>query len=285
MQAAAFVKRTKPALTIIVGLTSLCARILTTMKPDTAWVWELTNAEKHNKFVDPLAVQRLGRTRGILSPAGVIDSAIRKNYAYKGRIERLQFWIEQGPESYLPSPESFSCDFLFLSRREDDKGLADLIRATAITAVSTRNFRILVAGSGNAERYIRLTEDLKVDDIVRFVTLDSRSDVISVLSRARYVVLPSHHEGFPISILEGTQYSIPFITTPVGAIPEMLGESQACRLNPPGDVNALAESMKISLSESAQLYEYRRKAAFEKHSQMLTRKTAAEKLLALSRNA
>ncbi|MGV2336610.1 MAG UNVERIFIED_CONTAM: glycosyltransferase [Planctomycetaceae bacterium] len=201
--------------------------------PDTAWVWELTNAEQHNKFVDPLAVQRLNRVRGLLSPANVIDKAIRTNYEYTGCIERLQFWIEQGPDCYQPSPPTFSCDFLFLSRREDDKGLEDLIRATSITAFSSRNFRLLIAGAGNPDRYIKLTEDLQLADIVRFVTLNSRGEAIGVLSRARYVVLPSHHEGFPISIIEGTQHSIPFITTPVGAIPEMLGTAQPANFIPP----------------------------------------------------
>jgi glycosyltransferase involved in cell wall biosynthesis len=269
-QAAAFINREQPAITIVVGLTSLCARLLTRVPRGLVWVWELTNAERGNKFVDPRVISQLDRVRGLLSPANIIDNAIRSNYGYGGCIERLPFWIEPGPEHYLPPPEKFRCDFLFLSRREDDKGLADLIQATAIAAASDRNLSVLIAGAGPAERYQALAEQLRVTHIVEFVSLASRIDAMNVLSQARYVVLPSHHEGFPISILEGTQRSVPFIATPVGAIPEMLGHDGACLYHEPRNVQRLAELMLQATAEPIEEYIGRRQAAHNRFNATLS---------------
>lgn len=264
-QAAAWIERTGPNLVLVVGLTSLCARMLRLVQPHLIWVWELTNAAPGNKFVDCEVVQKLNRARGVLSPAKIIDDAIRSNYGYDGPIERLPFWIEPGPGHYLPPPHTFSCDFLFLSRREDDKGLTDLIRATAIVAKTFRNFRVLVAGPGPAACYMELAEKLQLTDIIDFRTLVSRSEAMEVLANTRYVVLPSHHEGFPISILEGTQRSIPFITTPVGAIPEMLGNSDACLYHEPGDIVQLASLFQQVMTEPTETYVARRTAAFRRY--------------------
>ncbi len=265
-QAAACINREQPNLVLVVGLTSLCGRLLRLVKPNVLWVWELTNAEPGNKFVDLNVVQMLNRTRGVLSPANIIDEAIRTNYGYDGPIERLPFWIEPGPGHYLPPPDRFSCDFLFLSRREDDKGLTDLLRATAIVAENTRNFRVLIAGAGPEAYYMALAEKLQLRDIIEFRTLASRSEAMEVLSNTRYVVLPSHHEGFPISIIEGTQRSIPFITTPVGAIPEMLGNSDACLYHEPGNSMQLASLLQQVMAESQETYVARRTAAFRRYN-------------------
>jgi glycosyltransferase involved in cell wall biosynthesis len=270
-QAAAWIRREQPSLVIVVGLTTLCSRLLPLAPANTLWVWELTNAEPGNKFVDNSVISKLSRAKGLLSPANTIDTAIRKNYGYNGPIERLPFWIENGPDQYLPAPDKFSCDFLFLSRREDDKGLADLIRAAALAADKYRHFSVFIAGAGNADKYALLSERLNVTDIVHFISLADRSDAMEVLAGARFAVLPSHHEGFPISILEGTQRSIPFITTPVGAIPEMLGSSVACCYHPVGNIEKLSQIMLSVLTENTTLYEARRRAAFETYSRLHSR--------------
>lgn len=269
-QAATFIRREHPQLIIVVGLTSLCAHLLPLIRAGSTWVWELTNADRGNKFVDPRVVTLLDRVKGLLSPASIIDEAIRKTYGYTGTIERLPFWTEAGPARYLPPPEKFSCDFLFLSRREDDKGLADLIRATAITAMSNRNFLVLIAGSGNADRYRDLAERLHVTDVVRFISLETRTEAMNVLANAKFLVLPSHHEGFPISILEGIQRSVPIITTQVGAIPELLGSNGGALFHEPGNINQLSDIMTKTLSAPVESYLCRREAAFAKFKKTLS---------------
>ncbi len=53
-------------------------------------------------------------------------------------------------------------------------------------------------------------------------------------------VLPSYSEGFPIAILEAMGFGLPIITTPVGAIPELLKDAINCFFVPVNDYKTLA---------------------------------------------
>ncbi|MFM7168507.1 MAG: glycosyltransferase family 4 protein, partial [Planctomycetaceae bacterium] len=223
-QASRAIQRERPELVIAVGLTRVTGLLLGTAAAPHTLVWELTNAEPGNKFVDLRAVRLLSRARGMLSPATVIDRAIRQNYGYQGSIQRLPFWIEAQPAAQSLKPAEFDCDFLFLSRRESDKGLGDLLDAAAELSREGRRFRLSIAGAGSAEPFQTQATELINAGLVKFLSLPSRSDAMAMLRRSRFVVLPSHHEGYPISILESLQAAVPLITTPVGAVPEMLGE-------------------------------------------------------------
>jgi glycosyltransferase involved in cell wall biosynthesis len=56
-------------------------------------------------------------------------------------------------------------------------------------------------------------------------------------------LLPSHAEGMPNAVLEAMGAGLPVIATPVGAIPEMLGEGAGGRLVPVRDAAGLAQAL------------------------------------------
>lgn len=62
------------------------------------------------------------------------------------------------------------------------------------------------------------------------------------LNRIDVLVLPSHTEGTPNSIVEAMSQGIPSVATDVGGIPDMLGRD-AGLLVPAGDARALADAM------------------------------------------
>lgn len=62
-----------------------------------------------------------------------------------------------------------------------------------------------------------------VEENVRMLGL--RSDIPDLLKTAHCMVLPSHHEGLPIVLLEAGAAKLPIISTPVGAIPDLIDES------------------------------------------------------------
>lgn len=263
-QASRAIRQERPELVIAVGLTRVTGLLLGTAAAARTLVWELTNAEPGNKFVDLRAVRLLSRARGMLSPATVIDGAIRVNYGYQGSIRRLPFWIESEPTAERPISAETECDFLFLSRRETDKGLSDLLAAAGELSREGRRFRLYIAGAGAAEPFQTQAGKLVGAGLVRFLSLPSRSDAMAMLRRSRFVVLPSHHEGYPISILESLQAGVPLITTPVGAVPEMLGEGPQAMFHAVRDIPDLCSKMRQALDESEAAYAVRRTAAADR---------------------
>jgi len=63
--------------------------------------------------------------------------------------------------------------------------------------------------------------------------------------RADILLLPSHAEGFPNSMLEAMAAGLPIITTPVGAIPDVLTPQVHGFLNDPNDFEALIRDVQF----------------------------------------
>ena len=283
-QARRYIENTRPCAVIVMGLTRLCGYLLESPVAVQLLVWELTNADPGNKFVDKTAARLLSRCRTVLSPALSIDQHIRATYQYEGPIERLPFWIEPGNRDYQQPPEKFSCDFLFLSRREDDKGLADLIRACELLQRWEYRPQVVIAGGGRSDAYEQLAEELGVRNLVRFVTLPSRSEAMEVLEKSRFVVLPSHHEGYPISLLEAAQRSVPVIATRVGAIPCMMGDGGACAYAAVRNPEDLAKVLRGCLSLSKDEYCRRRRDAFHRFCVLNAAGSNLSRILHISEN-
>ncbi|MGC4082588.1 MAG: glycosyltransferase family 4 protein [Vicinamibacterales bacterium] len=64
--------------------------------------------------------------------------------------------------------------------------------------------------------------------------------------RADLFVLPTHYEGYGMVIAEALAHGLPVISTPTGAIPELIGE-HAGALVPPGDAAGLSATIERAL--------------------------------------
>jgi glycosyltransferase involved in cell wall biosynthesis len=287
-------RRTQPDFVFVIGVTSLARYLLQCDMTDKLLIWELTNANPGNKFVDIQASRLLGRARAVLSPSAMIDQEIRRTYAYAGPLLRLAFWIEDEQKSTSPPPQKYLADFIYLGRRDEEKGLKELVQATSEMAKFFPSIRVLIAGSGTEQPYAVLAQELSVNNNIAFQFFESRGETLAALANSRCLVLPSYHEGYPLVLLEAAQRSIPCIATSVGSVREMFAvestadcemrvpdgaetaeNSQAAAdglasiLIPPRNVPALAEAMRRVLSESPETYLARRRAAhscFARHS-------------------
>lgn len=66
---------------------------------------------------------------------------------------------------------------------------------------------------------------------------------VDLFQSAMIYILPSYGENLPFSLLEAMALGLPVVTTPVGAIPEIVKDGQNGFLVEPGDVRALASSV------------------------------------------
>jgi glycosyltransferase involved in cell wall biosynthesis len=217
-------------------------------------VWELTNANRGNKFVDEEAIDLLNRVKGVLSPSKVIDEAIRKNYSFQGEILRLPFWLED----LESQPDgSNGSDFIFLGRRDPDKGLEDLIRAGSSLLEEFPTLDVLVAGYGDPSYYEKVARSLGAATAFRFHTFSERRDLLGALVGSRCLVLPSYHEGYPLVLLEAARAGVPIIASRVGSIPSMFENCPGCLITEPRDIGGLKSAMKALLLESEEAHHSR----------------------------
>lgn len=80
-----------------------------------------------------------------------------------------------------------------------------------------------------------------------------QESLVHFLSRITIFVLSSYSEGMPLSILESMAARKPVVAAAVGGIPEVLGANEYGWLFPPGDADALTESLRSVLRDSEEV--------------------------------
>ena len=69
-------------------------------------------------------------------------------------------------------------------------------------------------------------------------------------AKADLFVLPSYLEGYGMALAEAIAHGLPVVSTTAGAIPDTVPAS-ASRLVPPGDVEALTETLRALIGDPA----------------------------------
>jgi len=104
---------------------------------------------------------------------------------------------------------------------------------------------VLIAGTGSLEVDLRRRIG-RVGSPVRL--LGRREDVADLLQAADVVVLPSAWEGYPLVAQEALRAGRPLIATPVGGVPELVGD--AAILVPVGHPQALRSALLDLLADA-----------------------------------
>jgi len=111
---------------------------------------------------------------------------------------------------------------------------------------------VFVGGGGEEEVMLSFCRKEKIQEYVKFTGFLSSKAIIQILNSSDIFVLPSHSEGFPNVILEAMAAGLPIVSTPVGAIPEIIENGENGLLVKPKDHSALAEKL-IWLIENEQV--------------------------------
>jgi glycosyltransferase involved in cell wall biosynthesis len=275
-------------LVIVVGMTGLTSALLATPLARRTLVWETTMATPGNPFVDSRSVAQLPRALGLLSPSSEIDRNIRSTYRYRPAPLRLPFWVEDTPAVDPPPPAMADegSDFLFLGRKDPDKGINELLEAFAVVRAQRPDLRLVICGPGDDQPFIERARMLGVLDAVRFLFLPDAGGTVSLIDQARWIVLPSRHEGYPLVLLDSARRGRPFIATRVGSIPDIFAESEAALLVAPNNHPELVQAMMTSVTEAPAQYAARceaAKAEFERLSSPDAVRANVRSVLALAR--
>jgi glycosyltransferase involved in cell wall biosynthesis len=132
---------------------------------------------------------------------------------------------------------------LFLGRIGTRKGVPEALAALAHPRLRAESWIAAFAGDGEIERYRAQAGDLGIDDRVTFPGWVDTACTESLLAESDLLLLPTHAEGLPMSVLEAFGHGVPVISTPVGAIPDVVEDGFNGLLVPAGDSNALAAAL------------------------------------------
>ncbi len=132
-----------------------------------------------------------------------------------------------------------------------EKNHEGFLRLARAVADQVPQARFLVVGDGpRRDELQQLARELELHKHVLF--LGTRGDVDRLLRLMDVVVLTSHMEAAPVTILEAMATARPFVAPAVGSIPELIADGQTGYVVPPGQLDAQARRV-VQLLQDAQL--------------------------------
>jgi len=140
-----------------------------------------------------------------------------------------------------------------VGRLEEQKGHCFLLEALPSVLADFPNTRLLVVGDGSLrEELEEQARHLGVSSNIIFTGF--RDDVSHLLNVMDLVVLPSLHEGMPLTAIEAAAMAKPIVATWVDGTPEVVQDGITGRLVPPADPPALSEAMLELLRNPSQAH-------------------------------
>jgi len=139
---------------------------------------------------------------------------------------------------------------LFLGRLEWEKGIQDAIAGLARVRRTHPGTRLVVAGEGSQLGWLR--DEARRHRVVRAVTFLGHlqtSELLSWLSRADAVVLPSRYEPFGIVALEAAAAGAPLVASAAGGLGEAVLDGDTGLSFAPGDVAGLTTAVRTVLDD------------------------------------
>lgn len=132
---------------------------------------------------------------------------------------------------------------LFLGLVAEQKGIYELLSAFKLAIADVPQLKLVVAGDGEIEKARVFARGLGLETKVEFCGWVSGQEKETLFATSEIFVLPSHHEGLPVSILEAMSWCLAVVATDVGGVPDVIRDQVDGLIVSPGDVASLAASL------------------------------------------
>ena len=165
-------------------------------------------------------------------------------------------------------PEMYQKDYnnqnmLFLGILGHRKGTYDLLEVLPEIFRKYPKAHIYFGGDGERERAEQLCREKGIADCVTFLGWVRGTEKERLLKECSIYVLPTYHEGMPMSVLEAMSYGMAVVSTYVGGIPHLIKTGENGLLCEPGDTEGLRGCL-AELLENQQLRQQLGRKATEK---------------------
>ena len=188
-------------------------------------------------------------------------------------------------DTFYPSFEkkkySNNPTIITLSRIDDKKGLEYAIQSMPKIQEHYPNTILKIVGDGDYRVVLeKLVEEMGLEKSVEFTGLIPNTDVPNYLRDADLFLIPSLTEGFSLTALEAIACGLPLISTPVGVVPEIIGEWNNGIIVPFKSPDAIADAV-ITLLSNTELREKYANNSANAAKETMSWKSVAEQYIAL----
>jgi glycosyltransferase involved in cell wall biosynthesis len=156
-----------------------------------------------------------------------------------GKFEVLQHFqqIDSPPQAAKKN-----APILYFGRLSMEKGIDDLLRAMQLVP----EMRLVIAGDGPQREALRQTASVLRLSNVEFVGHVGKAERDTLIAQSRFTVLPSHaYETLGKTILESYAQGRAVIASDIGSRRELVREGETGVLYPTGNVDALANAIRM----------------------------------------
>ena len=152
-------------------------------------------------------------------------------------------------------PEPYSKDYsnqkmLFLGILGQRKGTYDLIEVLPEIFQNYPDSHVYFGGDGEQKQAEQLCREKEIAEHVTFLGWVRGAEKEKLLKECSIYVLPTYHEGMPMSVLEAMAYGMAVVSTYVGGIPHIITSGENGLLCEAGDKETLKEKLMQLLSNS-----------------------------------
>lgn len=163
------------------------------------------------------------------------------------QIRILPNGIPDAAGAAIQRPDNSVPVILFLSHLVETKGPLVLLESLARLQAQNLRFRATFAGAPhgnlNRETFNELASRLGVQDCVQYIGPVFGEAKERCLREADILVLPTLLDAFPGALLEAECYSLPVVSTDIGAIPDIVVDGETGYIVPKGDAAKLADAL------------------------------------------
>jgi len=183
----------------------------------------------------------LRRTRHVITPSEYLSKAIINKYRVRRETAVVNYNAAEKPEIPPFETKATPHQIVATARLVEWKGLAGIIRATAILKNEFPDVHFLIAGDGPEENNLKtLTKEYGVTEQVAFLGRVSRAETWHIRKNSEVYVLNSNYEGLPHVVLTSFAAEIPVVATNIPGTNEAVYHEKTGLLVEPGDDTELA---------------------------------------------
>jgi glycosyltransferase involved in cell wall biosynthesis len=178
------------------------------------------------------------------------NELLSRGIVVKERCEIIFNGIEDPLSEIQPRREQqLPIRISFLGKLIDAKGIFVLLDALKEVSLNGFKFRLVVAGNGDENYFLKQVKACGLESYVEFVGWLGNQNKKDLLAKTDIFVLPSRSEGFSVAIVEAMAFGIAIASTEIPGVVDAIQSGVHGILVPPDDSRALSKALEILISD------------------------------------